>query len=407
MTVVFWAPGSGSGRPQGMVDPLCDGSGSRSPTSTWATPICATTGRWPSTAIGIPSTRGFCLLGKLVFRPNPYWEFPFLHLVNFAIYVAGLGCAHFFLIQLHRRNQLLDDSPRWRGTLSVPAWALLALGYSLYIWSSLDLIDFTEGADLLLAAFLYLAFGLLLRIEAEPAGWRPFILLGAGSGTRLSHQGGDVSSDVRLSGHRLVVRGGSAQGAAAGAGSAAGLLRCHRPFHRGALEVQGEIHLRGFRQAHLRPLRHDGLPDNWSPPYFHWQGGFPDAGVPKHPTRKIFSSPDIYEFDAPFQATYGAWYDPTYWYEGVIPHVNLRNQIRVLLWNAREYFRLFVLTQPVLVAGLFILVWMSWRPGFRPKDTAISAVLLLPAIAAFSLYGLVHYVEWRYVAPFSSSPGLP
>ena len=107
-----------------------------------------------------------------------------------------------------------------------------------------------------------------------------------------------------------------------------------------------------------------GFRDDWSPPYFHWQGGL-DAGVPKHPTRKIFSSPDVYEFGTPFEATYGAFYDLTYWYEGIEPHINLRNQIQLLRWNALDYYKLFVVAQPALVACLLILLWVVWRPGSR------------------------------------------
>jgi 4-amino-4-deoxy-L-arabinose transferase-like glycosyltransferase len=339
-------------------------------------------------------------LGRLVFRPHPHWEFPYLHLVNFAIYVAGLGCAHFFLLQLHRRSQRLEDSPRWRGTLSVPAWALLALGYSLYIWSSLDLIDFAEGADLLLAAFLYLAFGLLLRLEAGPAGWRPYVLLGVVLG--LGYLTKAVMFPLAFVFLATVWLFAANRREALPRMLAALLVFClvSGPFIAALSRSRGRFTFGDSGKFTYALFVTMDFRNNWSPPYFHWQGGFPDAGAPKHPTRKIFSSPDIYEFDSPFQATYGAWYDPTYWYEGVVARVNVRNQIHVLLWNAREYFRLFVLAQPVLPAGLFILIWIGWRPGFRPKDTAISTVLVLPAVAAFGLYSLVHYLEWRYVAPF-------
>ena len=122
------------------------------------------------------------ILSKLVVKPGQYWEFPFLHLVNFAVYVGGLACVHFLLVELARRNRRLDASPRWQGTLSVPPWALFALGYALYIWSSLDLIDFREGADLCLAAMAYLAFGMLLRCDNRPSGWGSYILLAVALG---------------------------------------------------------------------------------------------------------------------------------------------------------------------------------------------------------------------------------
>src|SRR5439155_7877408 len=42
--------------------------------------------------------------------------------------------------------------------------------------------------------------------------------------------------------------------------------------------------------------------------YIHWQGEIPDDGIPKHPTRKIFTLPAIYEFRTPIGGTYPAWY---------------------------------------------------------------------------------------------------
>ncbi len=59
----------------------------------------------------------------------------------------------------------------------MPSWALFAFGYLLYIWTSQKLFS-AQGADLCIANFLYLAFGLLLWIGTEPTRWRPFVLLG-------------------------------------------------------------------------------------------------------------------------------------------------------------------------------------------------------------------------------------
>ena len=337
-------------------------------------------------------------LGKLVFRPPAHFEFPYLHLVNFALYAGGLACFHFFLLQLLRSNRTLDDSPCWRGTISIPSAALLALGYSLYIWSSLDLIEFKEGADLLLAAFLYLAFGLLLRTQAQPTGWKPFVLLGLVLG--LGYLTKAVAFLLALvflgtawlfaeNRRRALPRVLVAWLAFCAIGGPF-IAVLSRSKGRWTYGDTGKVAYTIFVTMDSR--------DRWVPPYFHWQGDLPDAGVPRHPTRRIFRSPDVYEFGSPFQATYGAWYDPSYWYEGVTAHVNLRTQLRVLLGSARDCLRLFVLGQPALLTGLFILLWMSWRPGFRPRDTAINPVLLLPAIVPFGLYGLIH-MEFRYVAP--------
>src|SRR6266542_1198976 len=69
-------------------------------------------------------------------------------------------------------------------------------------------------------------------------------------------------------------------------------------------------------------------------PIFHWQGDT-RYGTPRHPTRKIFEHPAVYEFGSPLNATYPPWYDPSYWYEGATPRFELSQQMPALLAHAR------------------------------------------------------------------------
>src|SRR5258707_7530980 len=51
-----------------------------------------------------------------VVKPSAYWEYPLVHLVNFLIYVAALGCFEFFLktfiVDRRRHNLKLLKSGR-------------------------------------------------------------------------------------------------------------------------------------------------------------------------------------------------------------------------------------------------------------------------------------------------------
>jgi hypothetical protein len=111
-----------------------------------------------------------------VLRPSAYWEYPMAHLVNFLIYAAALGSFEFFLrawIDYRRRS-----SPE--GSEAAPTeWAWWILGYSLFISSSLILITVkVVTPDMYVAAFVYLAFGLILRMRTGTATWRTSVLLG-------------------------------------------------------------------------------------------------------------------------------------------------------------------------------------------------------------------------------------
>jgi hypothetical protein len=131
----------------------------------------------------------------------------------------------------------------------------------------------------------------------------------------------------------------------------------------------------------------------------HWQGGPPGTGTPLHPTRKIFSDPDVYEFSSPVPGSYPPWYDPSYWYDGARPHFSLRAQSWALFRASNMYLKIFsksgalwVVLVAVWVVGRKALAWGSFAPG--------AWLVILPSVAALAMYSLV-LVEFRYVAPFA------
>src|SRR5262245_27498681 len=73
-------------------------------------------------------------------KPSAYWKFAVLHLLNFVIYIFAFGCFGFLMREVvsnfrQRRGETLTE-----GFRQVPDWALLTLGYSLFIWSSILLV---------------------------------------------------------------------------------------------------------------------------------------------------------------------------------------------------------------------------------------------------------------------------
>jgi hypothetical protein len=358
-------------------------------------------GDWPMALNGLwnPFYAWLLCLVQLVAKPHPYWEFPAVHVLNFGIYIAGLACLHFFLLQLAHYNKHLSSQPAWQGTAIVPRWALFAFGYLLYMWTSLDLIGFDQGADLCLANFVYLAFGLLFWIGTEPTHWKPFALLGLVLGC------GYLTKAVMLPLMFVFIAISLYVGADLRKALLRGMLAflvfvaVASPFIAALSHSKGRLTFSDTGKDNYAVYVCMDSNESWSPPYFHWQGDIPNCGTPTHPTRKIYDSPAVYEFGTPFRATYGAWYDPSYWYEGVVPHFSVRNQIHVLRFHAEEYFNLFFCKQPALLVGLVILGWMSWRGRYDANGIATQWRLLVPAVAALALYGMV-YVEWRYIGAY-------
>lgn len=113
-----------------------------------------------------------------VFNPSPYWELPVVKLTNFLIYLFALISFEFFLGEL-----LLDYKKRFLGAhnkyFSIPEWTLEVLGYSLFLWSALNLTGvYCDTPDMCTAALVYLASGIVLRVHTRSASWFNFIMLG-------------------------------------------------------------------------------------------------------------------------------------------------------------------------------------------------------------------------------------
>src|SRR5262249_4011855 len=104
------------------------------------------------------------------------------HLVNFGIYLFSLSCFSFFLTQLIRARRVLrgDDAPA-----SESVFALF--GYVLFGWAALELITITiMPPDMLQSGFMYLSFGLLMRMNGPRIRAGDAALLGSvlGLGSR-------------------------------------------------------------------------------------------------------------------------------------------------------------------------------------------------------------------------------
>lgn len=334
-------------------------------------------------------------LALSVVRPSPYWKFAVVHIVNFGIYLFALGCFGFLIREIVRRQQSQRAELLAAGLVILPDWALLALGYSLFIWSSLFLVTVhLESPDMLVAAFVYLATGILVRIRRQPSNWVPFILLGIVLG--LGFLGKSVM--LLLAGVFLIASlfsiGNVRRALPRVAVAVALFLLVAGPFVFAMSRAKGR--LTTGQSGRLNYL--------WSINQItgrHWQGQEPGSGVPAHTTRKIFDSPPAFEFGHPVGGTYPVWYDPTYWYEGSVSHFDFRQQVRVLVGAIKDYYELFHSwgLQYGLLVGLVALYIMGRRGRLFRSDLTQQWSLIIPAIAGLGLYALVS-VQGRYVASF-------
>jgi hypothetical protein len=142
--------------------------------------------------------------------------------------------------------------------------------------------------------------------------------------------------------------------------------------------------------------------------YSHWQGGSGRYGTPLHTTRVVHEAPLLYEFATPIAGTYPPWYDPTYWYDGVKPQFNLRQQFANSVRLLRVYAKAFFGEYAFFVGGTLVLLAFSLTAESKDSNSRWRAALnslraqwplFVPAVAALGMYCIV-YVELRYVGPF-------
>ena len=334
-------------------------------------------------------------LGLAIARPSPYWKFAVVHLVNFGMYLFALACFCFLMREMLHRQRSKRGEVLEHGLVTLPDWALLALGYSLFIWSSLFLVTVQlESPDMLVAAFVYLATAILLRIRRQPSSWAPFALLGICLGLGfLAKSVMFLLTPVFLIAALLAARN-IRRGLPRVAVALALFLIVAGPFIYAMSKSKGS--LTTGRSGRLNYLWAINRVQNT-----HWQGDEPGSGTPKHTSRKIFDNPPAFEFAEPVGGTYPVWYDPTYWYEGSTSHFDFGQQLRVFGGGLTSYYELFSSwgLQYGLLVGVVALFVMGGRGRLFFYDLTEQWSVILPALAGLGLYALVN-VQGRYVASF-------
>jgi hypothetical protein len=328
-----------------------------------------------------------------IFKPSPYYEFTVVHFVNFLIYLWALGCFHFFLLQLIRYHRYRTGEGKENHHVSFPEWAWIALGYCLFIRSSLDFITISSVTpDMCLSGFVYLALGILLRISRGATNYLTFVFLGIILGF------GYLTKTVMFPLAFIFVLV-----------SIFSINNLRKALPRAIIVLIIFFFIAGpfiiaISNAKGRITYGDaGRFNYWwhtnGYHIYHWDGTPPGSGTPRHPPRKIFNMPAIYEFGTPIGGTYPLWYDPSYWYDGIKISFDLKRQLIVIKEQLKGYYHIFYPSYSIFIFGSLILYLMGRKGWLVIKDIAEHWVLFLPVMAALGMYSLIN-VDSRYVGPF-------
>jgi hypothetical protein len=324
-------------------------------------------------------------------QPSVWWEFPVVQICNFFIYVLALLAFEYFWRQLARVYYTPAGGQGVEARFPPAVW--MAIGYSLFIWVSLNLIAvWAVTPDMCVAALLYLAAGLLLKATATDARASTAVLFGLTLG--LAYLAKSAMFPLGIAGLVLTALIPGSAGVR--------LLRFGRAVI-GFLIVAGPVvvltsmsvgHPSFGEVGRFTYMKHVNALA-WPA----WEQATGVQGAPVHPPRQIHVEPAAWEFATPIGGTYPLAYDPAWWTQGLEPTIALRPQVQAIVDNKVYYFELFVRQQGGFLAVLTLLGVLAWQ-GWR-REPRLDTPLALTAwsLAALGLYVLV-YAESRYVAPF-------
>jgi hypothetical protein len=350
-------------------------------------------GNWHALVNGYWSPLYPFLLGVVfrIVKPSPGFEVTLAHLVNFGIFVLSFAAFEFLLKMLIRVRQ--KEGPSTDGREPIPEWALWALGDSLCAWSALLFVQLGGVyPDLCVVALIYLAAGLLLRIRADQGGWIAYACLGTVLGMAYLAKAAMFPLAFAFLGCGLFAVRSLRKTVPLTTIAIVFFMIVGSPFVLSLSRSKAR-----FTYGDVGKIAYAEFVDG-AARYIHWQGGPSGTGTPIHPTRIVFDHPAIFEFAAPIEGSYPPWYDPSYWYDGIVAKIQLGNQLRAVRYTIEEYVGI-VAYMGGLFVGFLGMALLARQYGSVWKDVLHEWVLWAPALAALGIYGLV-YVESRHVAGF-------
>ncbi|MGC2639247.1 MAG: hypothetical protein WA294_18830 [Acidobacteriaceae bacterium] len=331
-------------------------------------------------------------------RPSAAWEIPLVHGVNFLIFLAALASFEFMLRSAVRVLGNIDERKASGRDTQGSLWLWQFVGYGLFAWSTFGMIWGPKMVtpDLLVAAFVYLDCGLVLRLRTASPRLQTAILLGMTLGF------GYLAKAILFPmAFVFVVLALAAIGSWRRA-----LLPLTATMVLFAAIAAPMVAAMSLRVGKLSYSEVGNLNYAWhvndvtagkaaGGPFFPAESGPPSYF--KHPLILLNRHPEIYEFREPRVLTYPPRSDMQYWGAGTPVVFNLHNQFVAFAGGLKLLVRdshILPLTALILLGMALVLI----RPG-GVRTVAPSWPLLIPGVLGPFLYLLIS-VEPRYLAPF-------
>lgn len=355
-------------------------------------------GRWHDVVNGLwnPGYPALLALGKILIHPDRMHELHLFYWINCCIFLASIGCTWFFIRSILRVRMACTAAAGgadW--ALPMPLFYVVSYAAVFFSWQN----EFSVGkirVDGFFASLLLLAFAFLLRSIITP---RLIFDLGLGFSLGLAYlvkSPGFVLSMCTfgllaiygLLIHKRKYRPWRLLTSAAVFIVVAGPYITALSIQKGRVDFgdSGKLnyawYVSGTEAQHLlnnQPAR------------------FGDATIHlKHSEIEILSNPLVVYFPQFPHATYGPWFDPSYFNDGIHPQVNPGRQLRLSIQQS-HHLLLFFIVHALLIAFLAFCFACGMKIE-RTRPVRWMWVLLCIFVSfSFAIYLGVHFLD-RYVA---------
>ena len=325
-------------------------------------------------------------LGLAVLHPSPARELAAIYAINGAIGVFALCCLTYFATGL----PVATDGGR---TFGLTRPMLLAIGCALFLVAvQADVPVALMTPDLLLAGWLWIAGGALLRIFRGPRLYHYALLALALS---LAYFTKAVALSLVVAAAAILpFAGANRRRALRGALLyAAIVVALIAPYVTKLSQAKGR-----FTFGESGALNYAWIVDGADGPNrWHMQNDTPHGHARMHlahPARRLLRSPGVYEYASPVEGTFPIFNDPSYWDDGLKPAFYFEGQAwhvvmdlyHTLSWLSRR-------GEFVIALLALVFVGRYWRTRAQIRE-------VLPVLLWFGcmwgIYLLVD-VEDRYV----------
>ena len=310
------------------------------------------------------------------------------HVITLGTFFLAMLCLHAFLSNTLR---LAAMQAVWKPA----AWARIEMwwyftGCAIFLYATFEwLPNSLCTPDLLVASFIYLGAAFLAAVLCRDAGWPGYIALGAALALAYLAKAAAFPLALLIFLMLPFLSRGEKWKWAKCLASVAAFVLIAGPFAYTISKKEG--HPTFGESGRLNLLIYaNGLPPFWlgeglshggNPPIFH----------------EVCENPQVIEFHEAPAGVYFPGYEPSRWYAGLVPQLQLRQELRNLRVGWHTLAEILEAESDLILGFVLLLVLAGFSKGL--KSALAWWFLWFPAACGIVMFWLVH-VEDRFIPPF-------